>query len=317
MTRLQISHPIDYDLKKFRIPLTSLSEELVISDKIGMIFHWSDFHETCDLVKSQIEYNSELRDDYFRREYNLRFFQLIPVWIKMESKNIQTTLFDLYEKFIFGQFDHKPIVDPFYPFEISFISATGPFKTMAITECFNSSIFRDFIFVYLLQGKLPRRDFRIHLNSKVIMEHGKGFSQADLLSIVQLTSEGILFSLESEVFFRHISTSTEEVRVLINSDIFKDCLKKNLDELKSHLSNYTSNVLYSSFKKDATYGFLKDFELQSSFDFTQNKTIYLFMKYQDPRGVVNLTPIKDFVAHTKSLVHDYYQPGPSEVRRIA
>lgn len=317
MSLQHLTHLVDNPLKGPFTRKSSLGEEFVLCENGGMVFHWADYHETCDVVKSQIEQNPDLRDDFLRRENNLKRLQLIPVWIKTETKIFQATIFQLYEKYVLGKNGVGHSLDPFYPLEISFISGTGPFKTMAITDCFNTSTYRDFILVYLLQGKLPRRDYRIRLKSKVVLEHGKDFSEAELVAIEQLTSKGILFSLDSDVFFKHISSSSEEVRVLINSEMLKDCLKKNLGELKSYLSQHAFNLLYSSRKEDAAFASLKDFELQSSFDFGQSKKIYLFMKYQDFSGQHKLGVLKDFVEHTKALVHDHYRQHLSEERSIA
>jgi hypothetical protein len=308
---------MDHKLGRSLTKEASLGEEFVLCENGGMIFHWADYHETCDLVKNQIDQNPDLKDDFHRRENNLKRLQLIPVWIKTETKIFQSTIYELYEKYVLGQNGINHTIDPFYPLEISFISGTGPFKTMAITDCFNKTTYRDFILVYLLQGKLPRRDYRIRLKSKVILEHGKDFGEAELVSIEQLTSKGILFSVEADVFFKHISASTEEVRILINSDMLKDGLKKNLSELKSYLSQHVFSLLYSSKKEDAAYCLLRDFELQSSFDFGQSKKIYLFMKYDRFKSQEKLEALKSFVDHTKTLVHDHYRQDSVEERSIA
>jgi hypothetical protein len=187
---------------------------------------------------------------------------------------------------------------------------------MSVADCFNNSTYRDFILVYLIKGKLPRRDYRIRLRSKIIMEHGKAYGEAELVSLEQLTSKGILFSMGAEVF-QGISREKEDVRFLIDTEILRECLNKDLAELKSHLSPHALNLLYSSRKEDAVNCFVKNFDIQSSFDFGNSKKLFLFIRYEDFKGLDRMHIIKQFVDHTKSLINDYYRPFSKELKNIA
>jgi hypothetical protein len=145
-----LSHIVDTQLINSLNERRSLGEDFVLCDNGGMVFHWADYHETCQMIRNQIEKNPELNEDFLRRENSLKRLKLIPVWIKTEAKVFQRTFFELYEQYVLNQSSQKDSPDPFYPLEISFISGTGPFKTMSITDCFNNSTYRDFILVYLL-----------------------------------------------------------------------------------------------------------------------------------------------------------------------
>ncbi len=217
---------------------------------------------------------------------------------------------DSYEKYILNQTHLLGGIDPFCPLEISFISGTGPFKGMSIAECFNKSTYRDFVLVYLIKGKLPRRDYRVRLKSKVLVEYGNNFNQAELVSLEQLTMNGMLFSMDSETWMKKFSEE-KELRVLVNTHMLHACLGKSLNELKTHLSQYAFNLLYSSGKEDSMAVKLADFSVQSSFDFSKNKRVFLFVSYDKlaeghPKGVKT---IRAFVNHTKELVRDHYQQG--------
>lgn len=286
----------------------TLGEEFVLCDNGNIVFHWADFYETCDLIKSQLENEPGLMEDFKHRENALKRLSLIPVWVKTESKVHQTTMFDLYEKYILNQTHLMGGVDPFCPLEISFISGTGPFKAMSIAETFNKTTYRDFVLVYLIQGKLPRRDYRIRLKSKVLVEYGSNFGQAELVALEQLTMNGMLLSLDADVYMKKIH-DVENVRILINSKMLSDAKGKSLDDLKGHLSQYAFNLLYSSMKGDSITCALKDFSVQSSFDFAKNKRVFLFISYDklaqsNPESVKS---IRDFVTQTKELVREHYQ----------
>lgn len=272
-----------------------------------MVFHWADFHETCDVIKTQMENDPNLMQDFKFRENALERLNLIPVWVRTENKIHQTTMFDLYEKYILNQ-THLNGIDPFSPLEISFISGTGPFKSMSVAECFNKTTYRDFVLVYLLKNKLPRRDYRIRLKSRILMEYGQTYGKAELISVDQLTMNGLLLSMESEVYLKATQNS-EHVRFLLNSKMLSEGKGKTLTDLKGHLSQYAFNLLYSMNKEDSLVCRLKDFSVQSSFDFSKNKRVYLFVSYDKlaETNPYSVKTIKDFVIHTKDLIREHYQ----------
>ncbi len=286
----------------------TLGEEFSIGENGVMVFHWADFHETCDAVKEAMEKEPELYDDFQKRERGIAQLSTIPVWIKTREKVHQTSMHELYEKHIFNRTQVLGGVDPFGPIEISFISGTGPFKTMAITECFNKTIYRDFILINLIRGKLPRRDFRVRIKSKVLFEYGEDFAKAQLVNLEQLTTNGLLFSLDAEVFQKEMA-QTESLRIILETGSLASALGKNLEEMKTHFSQYTFNLLYSSNKSDAVHCNLKDFSVQSSFDFFKNKKAYLFMPYAkiECASDVHVKNITDFMQYTKTLVRDHYK----------
>lgn len=293
----------------------TLGEEFVLCENGNVIFHWADFHETCDLIKSQMESDPALLEDYKNRESALQRLTLIPVWIRTEDKIHQTTMYDLYEKYVLNQRHLMGGIDPFCPIELSFISGTGPFKGMSIAECFNKITYKDFVLVNLLKGRLPKRDFRVRLKSKVLIEYGADYGQANLVSLEQMTCNGLLLSVDSEIFMKKISQS-QDVRILLNSEMLETGEGKDLSGLKAHLSQYAFNLLYSSRKEDAIKCAFSDFSVQSSFDFSKEKKVYLFISYekltgQDPESVKR---IKNFVIFTRELVRDHYQKNSGKLR---
>lgn len=294
----------------------SLGEDFSLCENGNMVFHWADFNETCDAVKTRLESDPRFSEEFKNKEAALKRLSLIPVWIRTEKKVHQTTMFELYERYILNQMQLSLGVDPFGPIELSFISGTGPFRAMAIAECFNKSTYKDFVMVYLLNGKLPKRDYRIRLKSKILMEYGSNFSQAGLINLEQLTMNGLLLSLDSDFFLKNISTETE-LRFLIDTNSLKDGCDKDLTDLKIHLAQYAFNLMYSSCKEDSVVCQLKDFSVQSSFDYLKNKKVFLFVSYEK-LAVSNpkITDIKKFVTHTRGLIREYYQ-AQGQIRKSA
>jgi hypothetical protein len=291
--------------------LDSLGEEFSLCGNGNMAFHWADFHETCDAIKGQIETNAQLMDDFKRREMGLARLALIPVWIRTHAKVHQTTMYDLYERYVLNQ-SYLMGVDPFGPIEISFISGTGPFKSLAVAECFNKATYIDFVLIYLLQNKLPRRDYRIRLKAKVLLEYGVDFQKAQLIQLEQLTTSGLLFSLDSEFFLKEVSKESQ-IRFLVNTQVLKDVSSKTLPEIQTHLSQFAFNLLYSARKEDGINCALADFNIQSSFDFLKSKKVYLFIAYNklQAESQGSIKNIQDFIHHSRELVRDHYRHLPT------
>lgn len=286
----------------------SLGEDFPLCDNGNIAFHWADYYETCDAVKEALENDSQLREEFTRKDQGISRLSLIPVWIRTDKKVHQTTMFDLYERHVLNEVHLALGVDPFGPIEISFISSTGPFRLMAITECFNKTIYKDFVMVYLLKGKLSKRDFRVRLKAKVLMEYGTDFSQASLINVEQLTLNGILFSLDSEFFMKTISKESQ-FSVLIDTTSLEVACGKGFSDLKAHLSQFVFNLMYSSRKEDAVICQVKDLHTQSSFDFIKTKKVHLFISYSKltENSGTNIQTIQKFVNYTRVLVREHYK----------
>src|SRR5690606_25732346 len=145
LTNLLPSSLLDTTVQK------TLGEEFSLCENRSMVFHWADFHETCGTIQDQIEANPSLREDFQRRQKAVERLGDISVWIRTNKKIHHTSMFELYQRYVLNQSGQLGNIDPFAPIEISFISGTGPFKSMAIAECFNKHTYQDFILVNLLK----------------------------------------------------------------------------------------------------------------------------------------------------------------------
>jgi hypothetical protein len=285
----------------------TLGDEFYLCDHGNMIFHWADFYETCEAIKRQLESNELLRSDFKKREIAISRLQLIPIWIRTKKKVYQLTMFDLYETYITSNSHFVDDLDPVSPIELSFISGTGPFKTMAIAECFSQITYKDFVMVFLLKDKLPKRDYRIRLKAKVLVEFGENFSQARLINLEQMTAKGLLLSLDWNFYMEELSKS-EKIRILLETQSLNESLGKTVTELKKHLSQHTFNLMYSSRKEDAVELASDQLTVQSSFDFLKNKKIYLYIGYDKMmQGSPEITKsLMSFMNYSRDLIRAHY-----------
>jgi hypothetical protein len=304
ITRILSSSPFD----KFN-STNSLADEFALCDKGNVAFHWADFFETCDLIKARLQSEPGLREDFNHRDAALNKLQLIPLWVKTERKIHQITVFDLYEGSIFNQAQILVGIDPFSAPEISFISASGPFRKMTIADCLNKCTYRDFVIVSLIKGNLARRNYRIRLKSRILLEYGANVGQAELVSLEQLTTQGILLSLDSDIYLRKIR-NVESIRLLVNVKSLAETKGKCLKEFKGYLSQFAFNLLYSSLTGDSIICHMKDVLAQSSFDLARNRRVFLFVSYNKLQALnpQSIGVIKEFVDQTRDLVREHYRP---------
>lgn len=285
-----------------------LDEEFTFSENKNLFFHWADYSETCNLMKAQIENNSFYSDDLKLRQDSLSRLTLIPMWVRTQTKVHQTTMYSLYEKYSYNHSEVLNGIDPFSMIEISCISASGPYKKMSIVECFNLLTYRDFIFISLFKNKIPKRDYRVRLRAKILAQFGANFEHSDLVSIEQLTLSGILLSIDSEVYKSKVS-QCEGFRLLLNTKLLSGALDKNLSDLRSYISQYPFNLLYSSSTEDALLCKTGDFVYRPSFEVSKNNRTQFFISYENliRNNGESVKAIQDFVSYTKTMVDAHYQ----------
>jgi hypothetical protein len=289
-------------LKKTHCQKT-LNDDFPFCSNGNLVFHWADFHETCEFMKNEIQEDLSLKEDYKKRETGVERLRLIPMWIRTRDQVYQINMYDLYESYILTKSHFVQNVDPLNPIEISFISGTGPFKQMAIAECLSHITYKDFIMIYLLKDKLPKRDFRVRLKAKVLMSYGEDFSQARLISLEQLTSRGLLLSMDWELWMEEVSQS-KELKLLIETNHIEKAIGKNLEELRTHLNEHTFNLLYSSNEEDAITLNLHQIAVQSSFEFLKTRKVYLYIGLDKiQQSSPKKTQIfEDFISFTKEII---------------
>ena len=181
-------------------------------------FIWSDSDECCAHFREKMKDDVDVAKLREQKLIEISHLKNIPVWIKKGHKLYTTHLFDIYESHLQQKtiFDY----DASAPLDISFISPSGPFKKMAISDCLNIQSYQDFVFLSLLDNKLPTREFRLRLQSRLLFESGSDFEHTLLGSLCQVTTKGLLFKVKGADFFNKIKDSTQ-LRLLMNTQIFE------------------------------------------------------------------------------------------------
>jgi len=284
-----------------------VGEEISFNENKNMVFSWPDFADACDLFQTQILPDSALHNLYeVKRSHNNKL-KNIPLWFKTQDGKIHSfSMFELYEYCILNKFNDYSL-DPYTQTSISFISAKGPYKLMAPSECLNKEIYQDFVMIYLLENKLPKRNFRIRLNAKVLF--GSVENEPTLAQLQQITDDGLLFSVNSDFFAKNVAQS-EQAKFYLNPEVFKINNSGTINDLQKFLASKNFDFMYSS-KKEHQFTFnMTHIKPQSSFDFFKDKNVYIFVKYGsiESSKALAVSEIEKFVKTTKLLIKDSLFP---------
>lgn len=285
----------------------NLFEPLCLGHQNNLSFHWADFHETCVAYKNHIEIDSLSKQEFEKRVTSLKKLLLVPVWMKTANKIIQTTMYDLYDRYLMGSFKVFDQFEPFDRVELSFMSGTGPFKSMAVAECFNRATYQDFVVFGLMNDKLRKREFRLRCKTKLLFEYGANFEKAALMNLEQISCHGFLFSTESAEFMAQMSL-TPHFRFLMDTKIMKESKGKTLEEIISLTKLQPFNLFYSSCKTDCFSADSQGINFQSGIDFMQSKKHHFFIPFDKINGG-DLKSVKSFMEQTKTLISNLYETG--------
>lgn len=224
--------------------------------------------------------------------------------MKTSNKIIQTTMYDLYDRYLMGSFKVFDQFEPFDRVEVSFMSGTGPFKIMAVAECFNRATYQDFVVFGLINDKLRKREFRLRCKTKLLFEYGAHFEKAALVNLEQISCRGFLFSTESAEFITEMG-STPHFRFLMDTKSMKEVTGKSLEEMKSQMKLQPFNLFYSSSKTDCFSASSEGINFQSGIDFLQSKKSHFFIPFEKFNGG-DLKSVKAFMNHAKDLISALY-----------
>lgn len=256
-----------------------LNETVVLNPRGPVSFQWTDFHETCQLNQARLKSDAIFKAEFDHKVSELQKLRGMPVWLRTPSNQIiQTTLFELYQDAIFdrhwcGQESHAPC-------EVSFIAPSGPYKKFAVVDCLNTQTYQDFVQYFLLEGKLPQRDFRLRVPGRLLMEFGHGLSGVGLIDLQQITSTGLLFKCPANLFFNQVRPHGKLRLLIKTSSLDSANASGDWEGFHQAIADWGLNPFYTQNKLEAFMFSCTDFQVASRFDFGQTQDVYLFVDYK-------------------------------------
>jgi hypothetical protein len=288
MSYVQPANPLTESILDFGF----LNHQLTLNIEGPVSFYWTDFKEACELYREKSIHDPQVKAAFEKKMADLERMKQMPVWIRTDSSITHTNLYDLYQSHILHKSQNPQNVLTSGPTDISFISPSGPFKKLAVTDCFNLENYQDFVLVLLLQRKLKEREFRIRLQSRLLIEYGEQSSQASLVDLEQITSSGLLFKCTANVFFQEIRPNGH-VRVLMKNSMFDSINHaQNWEETREVLTHWPARPLYTQNKQESFRLNCEDFQITSRFDFGSTQEVYFFVSFDVTRKSNEIATMK-------------------------
>lgn len=235
-----------WDKQPLPIDGERLTDQLSFGNDQVVSFHWSDFRDACDLWQARIIQEPGLKRDYERRLQEITKLRGLPVWVRSGKTTTQTNLYALYEGFICNGLWQVDESLPRPSFEISLIAPSGPFRRMSINECFNMQTYRDFVMIFLLQNKLPRRDFRLRVKCKLLAEFGADYSGAGVVGLEQITRSGVLLQMSGDMYYGQMRPGEGKVRLLFKTQLLREAGEaRSAQEFRSRIESWRANPFYT------------------------------------------------------------------------
>lgn len=285
-------------------------EHVVLNAAASVSFHWTDFQETCQLYQRRVAATPALREELRLKQLELERLRQIPLWIKRNGATTHTSLYELYDQFILDKLplDHA---DPHAPTDISFVSPSGPFKKLSITECFNLQTYQSFVSLYLLKNKLPARDFRLRVKSRLLIEYGRNLQEVAMVDLEQITAEGLLLRCPAPLFFSGLRGQDQFRLLITTAGLDKLAKKPSWSEFHAFIGGWDVNPFYGQSKLEAFELSCADLRMHSRFDFTQTRDVYLYLKFTTLRASNELLALRleQFIHKGKAAMRELIARG--------
>ncbi|MBL7665335.1 MAG: hypothetical protein JNM93_09385 [Bacteriovoracaceae bacterium] len=246
-------------------------------------FHWADYSLTCDLYRDLVKKDSKFHQAHNSIVMNLEKLKTVPVWVKTIDNVTTLSLYDIYDALATKGKMSRFYVNKANKLVISFAGPNGPFEVLSPSECVNLDRYTDFIFSYLLQGKIPTRDFRLRCQGKVGCYYDVCFNKQTEIDVEQITSDGILFSTKDNELKNKLLYS-KEIKILMNLDLFHKVLKKSFNELRNAFSDYRFNLFFTRDSRHSYHVIPKHLYFYQAYDHDMTGITYIYCYFQNFKG---------------------------------
>ena len=147
------------ELKKY-VKSTHFEGQFMPYSTLPFLMHWSDHAKVTKALRHEIRHNEKSHEDYNKIVEGLKKLKNSPLWLRLEGKIIQLSVYDLYHNlFITKNFSHEK------EYGVSFIGPYGPFTTTKLFDCLNFHTYKNFI--YCLSNKIKLIKLKILVMSTV------------------------------------------------------------------------------------------------------------------------------------------------------
>ncbi len=284
----------------------TLADSIPLTDNGVVSFSWTDDQETCRLWRELVQREPGLRADFERRLADTEKLRHLPVWLRGADGVLRTNLYELYSRHLREGAGPVPGISIPAFHEVSLLSPSGPWKRMALSDCFNLRTYQDFVIVFLIQDLIPQREFRLRVKSRILAEYGKGFGEACLVEVEQLTTRGVLLRLPAETFYAGMIPHGRARFLMGQRPLSAALAAPNPRELRRQLGEWGTNPFHTLDKRDAFQVPCRDLQVGGRFDAGRTRETYLHVTYEQIRASHGplAERLETFVARAHGLVRE-------------
>ncbi len=175
---------------------TKLNEPCYFSNNEMVGFHWANDEFAAryfkELYKTSDSKFSERVDTLRGELQNLKNFN---IWLMSKRGQVKTNIYNLYECYLdprlkFQWFELEDIL-------VSTQHEAGPFCSVKSMRWFDKDIYSKFVYLKMLEGTVPQRQFRMSLDIPIEMRADGSPFGAISARIVQMNSHGLLINFSN------------------------------------------------------------------------------------------------------------------------
>lgn len=290
----QIKEYLSTPLNKSQCPLTTNQ---------NMSFHWADYSLTCDIYRGLIKNDAKYHQIQNTLVLNMDQLRTVPVWVKTIDGVSTLSLYDIYDSLTTKGKMSRFYVNKENKLVLSFSGPEGPFEILSPSECINKNRYSDFVFTYLLQEKLPTRDFRVRCKGSVLCYYDVCFNKQIKIDVEQITSDGILFSTDDDTLKDKLFYS-KEIKFLMNLELFHQNLHKSFNELRNNFSDYEYNLFFTRDSRHSYHVQPKNLYFYHAYDFDQTGKTYFYCHFSNFKGKNNILEniMKEFTDQLRTQI---------------
>ena len=263
----------------------NLHSKLNVTARSDLFFHWADWKKSLDFMKKTNELGPDLEACKESLMISIEKLKDYPVWLRNRFDTVRTNLHEVYVAYMDPKLHKVWFNNENSDLLISTVAENGPYIPIRTMRWFVKEIYLNFVYLSLLEDRVPARDFRLRFEQTISCEfENSNFCSTEDVVFQQFTTTGILIKFSSNQIVSKLQ-NLERVKIFFNDHYFKSIQADNAREhlflfsvrVKQIFNKHHKARFYSLSKKDLiTLSKQQDVHKRVDHD-----SLYLHIPYQN------------------------------------
>lgn len=282
--------------------INDLYSSFRLSSNNSLSFHWADANETCQYLQRNIKNRGTKYFEYKKLLEHIQDLKMALVWVRSDSKIVQTNLYELYHLMINPLNNNKLNFLHCQTCELSLIGPTGPYKMVDLKSWLNRDDYLSVVYKSILSGELPSREFRVRSSGKILCYYGANNTNSCVLHVKQIGLSGLLFCT-SELNLYGLIKHCETLSLQMNINLFKQYGDADLSNIYHIFGEQQSGLLFSHQESDRVNVPLSMVKSYLAVE-KDSKSHYIFIPYSAfaGAGAAKAHALRSFVENLKQRI---------------